>query len=568
MTSRRKLARRAPVCSLTAILWIAFGLSLTSVIVTVLYLPTLRSQPAERKKQELKPDVVEDWDGNVLLDQMTDQTHISVGGWWVPHVRWEEEVSCTVGGRSLCQKVLSVMCKADSVRAVYQYLPIRPDTDIKTIYFSARSAAVDLQSVDSVHDADYSAIAMVKFDDGSHQTLRLDFPSGSHPFIAAENDMGVPNNQKVVSVLVMLFCHGYMGLVKFTDIILKPVGAGGMIATERGDIVSSCPPALLSPVSATKPTFHYEHIFNATFTEYKEDTVTLVTQVSMDRIAMLDRIIRHWDGPMAVALYVPTTSQKPDTNHDWKRYYINKKLRHPKFRTFCSVLAVYANVVNDEYPINYLRNLALRMVKSKYVFLLDADFIPSPNFQDNFRVLINDQSDPTDRTAYVVPAFEFLEEQEDQPPPQDKEALKQQIFADDANILPFRSVESPESHRPTDYQRWYAEEQVYPVSTYQDKFEPYLVLRMSPSLPLYDERFSGYGMNKVTHTMELLAAGYQFLVLPNVWAIHVPHRSTSSNIQFLQKPLQRLHNRATRFEFVADIMRKYQVGPCSTKPKR
>ncbi|KAI8494752.1 hypothetical protein Bbelb_273570 [Branchiostoma belcheri] len=539
MTSRRKLARRAPVCSLTAILWVAFGLSLTSVIVTVLYLPTLRSQPAAREKHQADPEAVEDWDGNVLLDQMTDQTHISVDGWWVPHVRWEEEVSCTVGGRSLCQKVLSVMCKADSVRAVYQYLPIRPDTDIKTIYFSARSAAVDLQSVDSVHDADYSAIAMVKFDDGSHQTLRLDFPSGSHPFIAAENDMGVPNNRQVVSVLVMLFCHGYMGLVKFTDIILKPVIAGGRIATEREDVVSSCPPAALSSVSTTKPTFHYEHIFNATFSQYKEDTVTLVTQVSMDRITMLDRIIRHWDGPMAVALYVPTTSEKPDTNHDWKRYYINKKLRHPKFRTFCSVLAVYANVVNDEYPINYLRNLALQMVKSKYVFLLDADFIPSPNFQENFRLLITDESDPTDRNAYVVPAFEFLEEQE-----------------------------SPESHRPTDYQRWYAEEQVYPVSTYQDKFEPYLVLRMSSSLPLYDERFSGYGMNKVTHTMELLAAGYQFLVLPNVWAIHVPHRSTSSNIQFLQKPLQRLHNRATRFEFVADIMRKYKVGPCSTKPKR
>jgi len=58
----------------------------------------------------------------------------------------------------------------------------------------------------------------------------------------------------------------------------------------------------------------------------------------------------------------------------------------------------------------------------------------------------------------------------------------------------------------------------------QDKYEPYLVLRLvytlqynslcsqwcrkDNDLPQFCEWFEGYGMNKVTHVMELWAAGY------------------------------------------------------------
>lgn len=35
----------------------------------------------------------------------------------------------------------------------------------------------------------------------------------------------------------------------------------------------------------------------------------------------------------------------------------------------------------------------------------------------------------------------------------------------------------------------------------------YLRCRLTPELPLYDERFKGYGMNKISHVMELSLLG-------------------------------------------------------------
>jgi glycosyltransferase-like protein LARGE len=38
-----------------------------------------------------------------------------------------------------------------------------------------------------------------------------------------------------------------------------------------------------------------------------------------------------------------------------------------------------------------------------------------------------------------------------------------------------------------------------------------------------DNRFVGFGWNKVSHVMELEATGFEFLVLPNVFVVHMPH---------------------------------------------
>ena len=38
--------------------------------------------------------------------------------------------------------------------------------------------------------------------------------------------------------------------------------------------------------------------------------------------------------------------------------------------------------------------------------------------------------------------------------------------------------------------------------------------------PPYDERFQGYGQNKVGHIFELAAAGYKFVVHPRAFVLH------------------------------------------------
>ncbi|GIX71815.1 LARGE xylosyl- and glucuronyltransferase 1 [Caerostris extrusa] len=170
-----------------------------------------------------------------------------------------------------------------------------------------------------------------------------------------------------------------------------------------------------------------------------------------------------------------------------------------------------------------------KQVKSEYMFLLDADFQPSPDFQQKFAAYLK-HSTFNQKTAFVVPAFEYIE----LPASIETRNIKQKSKADKS----------------------------YSLSTFCDKYEPYVILRKTTSVPFYDERFSGYGMNKVTHITELFAANFTFTVLPDVWVLHLPHKISTYAVEFLQNAHQRLQNRMERFEFIADIMNKYKIGQC------
>lgn len=51
----------------------------------------------------------------------------------------------------------------------------------------------------------------------------------------------------------------------------------------------------------------------------------------------------------------------------------------------------------------------------------------------------------------------------------------------------------------------------------------YLLVQKVDSLPLYDERFVGYGWNKVQWIEHLRYIGYRFYVFNNGFIIHCPH---------------------------------------------
>lgn len=53
--------------------------------------------------------------------------------------------------------------------------------------------------------------------------------------------------------------------------------------------------------------------------------------------------------------------------------------------------------------------------------------------------------------------------------------------------------------------------------------EPYVLLRYDAETPLFDERFANYGYNKVQLIEHLRAAGYRFYILNHVFAMDLPH---------------------------------------------
>lgn len=58
----------------------------------------------------------------------------------------------------------------------------------------------------------------------------------------------------------------------------------------------------------------------------------------------------------------------------------------------------------------------------------------------------------------------------------------------------------PKGHAPTNYAKWRTATTPYKVE-WESDFEPYVVVRRD--CPEYDQRFVGFGWNKVSHVVEL-----------------------------------------------------------------
>ena len=74
---------------------------------------------------------------------------------------------------------------------------------------------------------------------------------------------------------------------------------------------------------------------------------------------------------------------------------------------------------------------------------------------------------------------------------------------------------------------WFVTSPSSPVSRIRcfmtDFMEPYLMVRLSPYLPLFDDRFVNYGYNKVEYVENLRQAGFSFFILNQAFAMDFPH---------------------------------------------
>eukprot|EP00071_Canis_lupus_P027637 XP_022261194.1 LARGE xylosyl- and glucuronyltransferase 2 isoform X2 [Canis lupus familiaris] len=270
--------------------------------------------------------------------------------------------------------------------------------------------------------------------------------------------------------------------------------------------------------------------------------VTLVAQLSMDRLQMLEALCRHWPGPMSLALYLTDAEAQ-------------------QFLRFVEASAVLSarqdvayHVVYREgplYPVNQLRNVALAQALTPYVFLSDIDFLPAFSLYDYLRASIEQlQLGSEQKAALVVPAFETLHYRFSFP------SSKAELLAllDSGALYTFRFHEWPRGHAATDYVRWRQARTPYRVQWAAD-YEPYVVVPRD--CPRYDPRFVGFGWNKVAHIVELDAQEYELLVLPEAFTIHLPHAPSLDISRFRSSPTYRDCLQALKDEFHQDLSRRY-----------
>ncbi|PIK41698.1 putative glycosyltransferase-like protein LARGE1-like [Apostichopus japonicus] len=283
---------------------------------------------------------------------------------------------------------------------------------------------------------------------------------------------------------------------------------------------------------------HRSHLYYLDYNYTTEpNDVTLVAQLSIDRL----NVGIYMQTLGRLALYISDGEAQRFLD-----YALNSETLQARKNVGYHI--VYKD--GQFYPVNYLRNVALKQVQTEYIFLTDVDFLPMKGLHTNLKKQVVNQNMENTKKALIVPAFETLRYRLDFP--KTKSEVIHQLNL--GTLLTFRYHVWPKGHAPTNFAKWRTAITPYTVQWEAD-FEPYIVIRKD--CPHYDTRFVGFGWNKVSHIMEVDAQGYEFVVLPNAFIIHMPHTPSFDIAKFRSSENYRSCLQTLKEEFQRDLSKKY-----------
>ena len=150
-----------------------------------------------------------------------------------------------------------------------------------------------------------------------------------------------------------------------------------------------------------------------------------------------------------------------------------------------------------------------------------------------------------------MPAFETQQYKVANLPGSKAEVVKR---LDLGTLLTFRYHDWPQGHEATNFVRWRTSTQPYSVA-WAEAFEPYVVVHRN-SVPTFDTRFVGFGWNKVSHMMRLASEGWEFVVLPDVFLLHLPHAPSLDITRFRADATYRSCLHALKHNFTRELEEK------------
>ncbi|KAG0375665.1 hypothetical protein BGX24_008800 [Mortierella sp. AD032] len=252
---------------------------------------------------------------------------------------------------------------------------------------------------------------------------------------------------------------------------------------------------------------------------FSEKDVTMVAQFSISRLDRFEHAKGVWRGPSTVVIFLATNKDIIEL----KRYFERPgKLELYSSITLTIVKPNYSLGTHLRYPINQLRNIGIQTAMTDYIYVIDADFVPTTKLYDfastTIVSLLEKAAYPT---AYVIPCLAIKEEFSGTFPDTIKE-LQPLMKSGIAYITDPRA-----GHGPT-YTQIFMNSAVlrgtpaYEVC-YESLWEPYYIVNRHHLHPYYDERFKNQGGDKQSHALLLNAIGFKFLVVREHFMYHMDH---------------------------------------------
>lgn len=280
-------------------------------------------------------------------------------------------------------------------------------------------------------------------------------------------------------------------------------------------------------------------------------TITLVTQVSHDRLWMMKHHCERYrtkdkQHSMSIAVYSNSTLEEILDELTGLGCGIDRNDGNTGVKV--TLLDAKTHGAWNDYPVNELRNLALSRVQTTHILYLDVDFWPSDNL---FETLMGDTvrsalwKDPMQ--AVVLPAFQLWRQcrewkdcRDNNLPRMDRsrtpDGLELELFKK-KSITVFDPTNRG-GHGSTNYPEWFRQPagSLEPILCIQsNRYEPFVVVRYCQDLPPFQPAFAGYGKNKVTWTMNLVAKGYVFGQVGGAYLVHYPHLDSASRQHWNEK---------------------------------
>jgi hypothetical protein len=315
-------------------------------------------------------------------------------------------------------------------------------------------------------------------------------------------------------------------------------------------------------------------------------SIDLITQLSIDRLDRLRPIVTYWRSRSSRVIAVILDEDrtiKDCTSELWKSRKQSAKQKVKDFEILLKsllgsrveLILVHRSTGQTSpippYPINALRNIALRSSRSEYLFILDVDCIPSSDTLFSLFGTIERRNElqqicVQDCGAIVIPCFE----------PRSETSFLSHTLSTDASIntpssavpqftthdirqaaqrqplpdvVPFMyERQFDRGHRATNFSRWLRSpsneynnnttlapstlfDHYYPIE-YEEGFEPYIIVSRA-FIPMYYEALESYGRNKTLHIYHLHRLGMKFWVSPFACVLHVPHAVSQDCIRII-----------------------------------
>lgn len=240
--------------------------------------------------------------------------------------------------------------------------------------------------------------------------------------------------------------------------------------------------------------------------------LTLAVPLTGDRVLRLESLSRlYGGGPVSAAVLVRDEDEAKMFAHVWRR--------RPWLSKHVDVSLVYMSrerVKEELIPINALRNVAVKMASSEFTLMLDVDMTPATEsfacFRDPTGSFLSGLLPVDSGRIFTTPVF--ITDVHVRPASNKGQLLNQ---------LRHRVATSYclNSQRPVKIEKWYSAREPYEARFTTD-FEPYGICRRDAH-PAYDERFVGYGFNKISWAWGAEMAGQRLFVLSDSFLTHLNH---------------------------------------------